>query len=330
MVDVIKGKGPSVEQKQQVDIGSAEFGAKVAIAALSETKTQKSNPAQAPATNDKVEAKTAPTGKSIESRQGRSQSKSSNRSKSTEKKTEKLNATTKGNATGLDAKSNKQLTQRPVANPTKAPAKTETAWDDPNEITTRDDEVTALEKRVARAQEVESQIESTLDVEIPLADLTEADGLNGVSQPMRDYGNYGALETNPDLLILMNGISDSFDNLISAAGIQMPEAADLTGAQLAEVFAKLNLKKKKTLSEEEKEAELILAGAVAILAVPKIQEKLEELGLEAAEAISLQGVLEKLIEEVKQDDHPYHHLYTLIKEETEYSIVPEDPESIGN
>jgi hypothetical protein len=64
--------------------------------------------------------------------------------------------------------------------------------------------------------------------------------------------------------------------------------------------------------------------------VPKIQEKLEELGLEAAEAISLQGVLEKLIEEVKQDDHPYHHLYTLIKEETEYSIVPEDPESLGN
>jgi hypothetical protein len=326
MVNVIKGKGPNQNQeiKPAVDIESAGFGAKAAIAALSETKTAKSQ-AQ-PEAKDTKPSKT----ESKQSKAARKAAKAQEKSVSDkrEEDSRKLIGANRGSITGSQVKSNKQLTQRPASAATTT--EVEDAWEDPNEVSRGDDEVTALEKRVARALEEESQIESQIETEVPLADLSEADGLNNASQPIRDYGNYGSLINSPDLLILMNGISESFDQLLNAAGIQMPEAADLNGAQLAEVFARLNLKKKKSLTDEEKEAELILAGAVAILAIPKIKEKLQDMGLKAKDAESVQGILEKLIEEVKQDDHPYHHLYTLIKEETEYSIVPEDPASTAN
>ena len=128
----------------------------------------------------------------------------------------------------------------------------------------------------------------------------------------------------------MAGLSETFDTLLQKNGIDMQSPAELTDAQLQEIFALLNLKKKKTLSEDEEEAELILAGAVGILAIPKIQEKLEELGLNPEEAKSFQGVLKSLLDKVQQDDSPYNYLYKMIKEETEYSIIPEETDTASN
>ena len=65
------------------------------------------------------------------------------------------------------------------------------------------------------------------------------------------------------------------------------------------------------------------------MAIPQIKEKLEAMGLKPDEAKSFEGVLKKLVENVSQDDHPLNSLYQLIQEETEYSIVPEEGDTVN-
>lgn len=221
-----------------------------------------------------------------------------------------------GSITGAAVKSNKQLSQQNSSEALDA-------WTDPNRVDDRDDLDTALEKRLQRA---EAEAETTSD-ETTVVDLNDVDSLNEVSQQIRHFSNYHVLEMSPELYIVLGGLSETFDNLLAQQGIQLQDPTTLSDPNLQFIFDTLQKKRSKLLSEEEKEAELILAGAVGILAIPQILEKLEELGLNPEDAISLKGALAQLIEEVKSEESTYHNMYLLIKEETELSKVENEAEA---
>ncbi len=126
---------------------------------------------------------------------------------------------------------------------------------------------------------------------------------------------------SPELYIVLGGLSESLDTLLASRGIQVQDPTTISDPNLQAIFESLKQNRSKLLNEEEKEAELILAGAVGILAIPQILEKLEEMGLDIEEAKSVQGELAQLIQEVKSKDSSYHNMYLLIKEETELSKV---------
>lgn len=316
MVDVNKTKQVKTGTAVEADLGKVDFGASTAKAAFAEVKQAAGQIQEVKQSKQKTEKNAKPA---------KSHEKSLVEQR--EEQTRKEILAHGGKASGA-VLNNRQLTKG--GKPQNQVTEVEDAWEDANEVNARDDLQTALEKRAAAAEQIESQIESPLGTEDIIVDLSEADGLNSASQPIRDFGNYGSLDS-PELLILMNGISESFDALLQRNGVELPDASQLTSAQLQEVFDLLNIKKKKNLStEEEEEAELILGGAVAILAIPQIKEKLESMGLQPEEAKSFEGILKQLVENVSQDDHPLNSLYQLIKEETEYSIVPEDGESSVN
>lgn len=306
MANIIRGKNQDTKTDTNVaDLGQTGFGSKAAIAALQTQQIKRSTPEQRAARKADRRAN-----QTVEQR---------------EKASLRLQAAGR-TVTGAVARTNRQATQAPR---NQASSKVDDAWEDPTEVSQKDDIETALQKRLQRAQEEESRIESQIDGGDPVVELDKADGLNAASQPIRDYGNYGALNDNPELLVVMGGLSETFDSLLQQNGIDLQNPAGLSDAQLQEIFSTFNIKKKKALSEEEEEAELILAGAVGILAIPRIQEKLEELGLEPEQAKSFQGLLKNLLDKVQQDDSPYNYLYKMIKEETEYSIVPEESDTVS-
>jgi hypothetical protein len=319
MANIIRGKNQDTKTETGIaDLGKTDFGSKTAIAAFQKTDVKQE---QAKADN---KVQTAVRKSSPEERASRKAARRGNQTvEEREKASLRLQAAGRS-ITGAVARSNRQLTQ----NRNQTSADVQDAWEDPTEVSNKDDVETALQKRLQRAQEEDSKIESQIDGGEPEVSLDQVDSLNGASQPIRDYGNYAALNSNPELLIVMGGLSETFDMLLQKNGIDMQNPAGMTDAQLQDIFTMLNVKKKKTLSEDEEEAELILAGAVGILAIPKIQEKLEELGLNPDEAKSFQGVLKTLLDKVQQDDSPYNHLYKMIKEETEYSIVPDESDTV--
>lgn len=221
-----------------------------------------------------------------------------------------------GSITGAQVKNNKQMANQ---------VRTDVvdAWDDPTRVDEREGLDSALNKRLQRAKEGQDAQGIGIEGDDVGYDLTAIDTLNEVTQHLRNFGNYNVLNQSPELYIVLGGLSESFDDYLASKGVVVQDPTGLSNRELAEIFAMLTTKKK-TLSEDEKEAELILSGAVAILALKQILEKLEELGLDPEDAISLKGKLAELINEVQADDNELNGMYRLIKEETELSKVPPD------
>ena len=316
MANIIRGKNQSPSTDAQAADLNVNTGSKAAILALKSTGTSTTTP----------EAKTAAKAdKASRKQQNKEKAHAHEKSAVEQREEQSLKLKAAGTITGAAARSNKQLTGNAKSAVT---GEVEDAWDDSTTVNPGDDLDTALEKVLMRA-EAEAQIESQIDAPDVIIDLNEVEGLNSASQPIRDHGNFAALNNSPELLIMMGGLSETFDNLLQQNGIEMQNPAEMTDQQLQEIFALLNTKKKKVLSEDEEEAELILSGAVGILAIPKILEKLEELGLNPDEAKSFHGALKTLLDKVQQDDSPYNYLYKMIKEEAELSIIPEETETVA-
>ena len=182
----------------------------------------------------------------------------------------------------------------------------------------------ALKKRAQRAQE-QSQEVGDEDLGV---DLNEVDGLNDVSQAIRDYGNYSVVQGSPELFLVMGGLSESLDMLVASA---LPANQAETNLQDASnvifLFQELNKKKSQAVGELEREAELMLGGAVAILAIPEIVEKLIQQGIDPEIAKSLEGPLAKIVNEASQKSSDLHSMYVMLKEETELSKRDEDEEA---
>lgn len=297
MANIIKTKQDPNQTQANADIAKVDFGAKAAIAAATTAKQSKQQKKQ-----DKKQQQQKPQDKTLVEQR--------------EDETRQIIGLSGGSITGAQQKSNKQMQQA-------ATAEAVDAWTDPTKVRDEDDLDAALEKRMQRAEtDLESQISTTDDPVI--VTLEEVDGLNAVGSTVRDYGNFGVIEMSPELYLVLGGYSESFDNLLASKGMEVLDPSTLSADEVQNIFNLLQTKKRKALNEEEKEAELILAGAVSILAIPKILEKLDELGLDPEQALSLKGTLSQLLEEVEQEDSEYHSMYLLIKEETEYSKLPED------
>ncbi len=283
MANIIKNSQQGQTPAQDQKLEKSDFGAKAMKAALTAIKKLKSEP--------KHDQKSV-----VELR---------------EDETREIIGLSGGSATGGALKSNKQLSQQ-------ASAEALDAWTDPTRVDERDDLETAMAKRLQRAESESTEIEGD---EAVIVNLNDVEGLNYVSRNIRHFINYHVLEMSPELYIVMGGLSETFDNLLAAQGVALQDPATLSDPNLQLIFDTLQKKRSKLLSEEEKEAELILAGAVGILAIPQILEKLEEMGLDIEDAKSIQGALAQLLQEVKSEDSSYHNMYLLIKEETELSKV---------
>lgn len=292
---------PGQETTLSPDLIKTDFGSKVAVAAANAALDA----------HQKVEHKTP--GHSRNNHQP-------NLVELREEETRQIIGLSGGSVTGAQLKSNKQLTAKTAT----LDGEVDDAWTDPNKVKEEDDILTALKKLSNRGGQ--EQATEGLD-EKPLLDLHEIDGLNNITQVVREFGNFGYLAKNPELVILMTGgLSESVDNLLNSKGVDVQDPVQLTSAELQFIFGLMQSKKKKILTEEEKEAELILAGAVTILAIPEILKKLEELGIDPRKVRSLSGELAKLVAEASKEDSTYHNLYLLIKEEAELSILPPEEE----
>lgn len=233
-----------------------------------------------------------------------------------EEETRQIIGLSGGSITGAQVKTNKQLANQ---------VRTDIvdAWDDPTRVDEREDLDSALEKRLQRAKDGADATLVSVEGDELVYDLNAIDTLNEVTQHIRHFSNYKVLETSPELYIVLGGLSESFDDYLASKGVVVQDPTGLSGQELAEIFALLQ-NKKKGLSEDEKEAELILSGAVALLALKQILEKMEELGLDPEDAMSLKGKLAELINEAQDENSELHGMYRLIKEETELSIVAPD------
>lgn len=216
-------------------------------------------------------------------------------------------------ATGFATKSNKVLTQRP-----KAPngADVEDAWEDPYEVEKSDGVQDALAKLAQRAEEAllaERVSEEDLQV-----DLSEENGLNDVSQNIREFGNYGPFQGRPELYLVLGGLSETLDSLV--IGSDPANRNDLvTDQNVIDLFMMLSKRRREAMTELEREAELMLGGAVAILAIPQIIEKLKALGVDAKVAESLKGPLAQIISEAKERTSDLNSMYLMLAEECEMS-----------
>ena len=188
----------------------------------------------------------------------------------------------------------------------------------------KDDVATALQKKIANL-EAALPTPSVLTEDLGAA-WEGLGGNNSVGSAFRDKGSLDVLMGSRGLLSVMTGMSEALDQYLQRT---VPENRfdPVTGQpDMFFLFEMMRKKHKETLTEFEREAELMLGGSVAILAIPQIIEKLIEMGVNPMLARSLEGPLNKLIKECKKKDDELHSLYMMIKEEAELSVRPEEEE----